>query len=64
MTKFFESDTENFAIELLKKQSHAYLLPEEQTLGRGNLSYVIRLVWGRGGSQGVVKTPASQPVFG
>ena len=41
MTTLYESDVENFAVELLKKQGYAYLSPEEQTLERGNHSEVV-----------------------
>ena len=41
MTTLYESDVENFAVELLNKQGYAYLSPEEQTLERGNQSEVV-----------------------
>ncbi len=43
MNALYESDVENFAIELLKKQGYAYLSLEEQTPERGNLSEVVLL---------------------
>jgi type I restriction enzyme, R subunit len=41
MTKISESQIENFAIELLKKQGYVYLSPEEQETERQNLSDVV-----------------------
>ena len=41
MTKIFESDIENFAIELLQKQGYVYLSPEQQETERQNLSEVV-----------------------
>ncbi|KUK66673.1 MAG: type I restriction-modification system restriction subunit [Parcubacteria bacterium 34_609] len=41
MSNIFESDIENFAIELLEKQGYVYLSPEEQETERQNLSDVV-----------------------
>lgn len=41
MTKIYESDIENFAIELLEKQGYSYLPPEKQEAERENLSEVV-----------------------
>ena len=41
MTKIYESDIENFAIELLQKQGYSYLSPEEQESERENLFEVV-----------------------
>jgi len=41
MTKIFESNIENFAIELLEKQGYVYLSPEQQEVERENLSEVV-----------------------
>ncbi len=41
MTKIYESDIENFAIELLEQQGYVYLAPEDQEEERGGLSEVI-----------------------
>ena len=41
MTKIYESDIENFAIELLQKQGYTYSSPEEQEAERENLSEVV-----------------------
>ena len=41
MTGIFESDIENFAIELLEKQGYTYLSPEKQGAERQNLSEVV-----------------------
>ena len=41
MTKIFESNIEEFVIELLQSQGFEYLSPEEQEKERKNLSTVI-----------------------
>ncbi len=41
MTKIYESDIENFCIELLEKQGYTYLSPEEQEVERADLSDVV-----------------------
>ena len=41
MTTLYESDVEEFAMELLKKQGYVYLSPEEQESERGSLSEVV-----------------------
>ncbi len=41
MTKIYESDIENFCIELLEKQGYTYLSPEEQEVERTDLSDVV-----------------------
>ena len=41
MTALYESDVENLAIELLKKQGYTYLSPEEQAFERGTHSEVV-----------------------
>lgn len=41
MTGIFESDVENFAIELLQKQGYTHLPPEKQGAERQNLSEVV-----------------------
>lgn len=41
MTGIFESDVENFAIELLQKQGYTYLSPKEQGTERQNLAEVV-----------------------
>ncbi len=41
MTKIYESDIENFCIELLEKQGYTYLSPEEQEIERADLADVV-----------------------
>ena len=41
MSNIFESDIENFAIELLQKQGYYYLSPEDREAERENLSDVV-----------------------
>ncbi len=41
MSNIFESDIENFAIELLENQGYVCLSPEEQETERQNLSDVV-----------------------
>ena len=41
MTKIFESDVEQFVIELLQGQGFTYLSPEKQAAERNNLSDVV-----------------------
>lgn len=41
MTNIYESDIENFCIELLQKQGYTYLSPEEQETERANLADVV-----------------------
>ena len=43
MNPIFESDIEEFVIELLQKEGFSYLAPEEQETERGNLGEVILL---------------------
>jgi type I restriction enzyme, R subunit len=41
MTKIFESDIENFVIELLQKHGYNYLSPEDQEVERESLSDIV-----------------------
>ena len=43
MTPIFESDVEEFVIELLQKQGFDYITPEQQEQERQNLSEVVLL---------------------
>ena len=43
MTALYESDVEEFAVDLLKKQGYTYLSPEEQALESGPTRYLAHL---------------------